>query len=220
LKKDPPLWLLGTVWLTSSKITLSYFHLPWHLLLCQQVCLYIACPCTDHMIALKHIMCYVKGTINYGLHPYSSPSVKLVSYTDVDWGGCPNTRRSNSSYCVFLGNNLISLSFNRQPTLSCSGAKVEYMSVANCWLYHLLLELHFPLCQATLVYYDNVSTFLVIQYNVSALNILRWTSFCSRKGRLWSSTHHLRSFSSPDCWHLHQRWRCGKTQEGGVELCF
>jgi hypothetical protein len=28
LKKDPPLWLLGTVWLTSSKITLSYFHLP------------------------------------------------------------------------------------------------------------------------------------------------------------------------------------------------
>jgi hypothetical protein len=63
---------------------------------------------------------------------------------------------------VFLGDNLISWSSNRQPTLSRSSVEVEYKSVANvvsksCWLRNLLLELHFPLSQATLVYCDNVS---------------------------------------------------------------
>ncbi|MCI36125.1 copia protein, partial [Trifolium medium] len=50
----------------------------------------------------------VSSTLHYGLHLYPSPIEKLVSYTDVDWGGCPNTRRSTSGYCVFLGDNLIS----------------------------------------------------------------------------------------------------------------
>jgi hypothetical protein len=100
--------------------------------------------------------------LHYGLHLYASPIKKLVSYTDGDWGGCPNTPRSTSGYYVFLGDNLISWSSKRQPTLSRSSAKAEYKGVANvvsesCWLRNLLLELHFPLSQATLVYCDNVS---------------------------------------------------------------
>jgi hypothetical protein len=63
---------------------------------------------------------------------------------------------------VFLGDNLISWSSKRQPTLSRSSAEAEYRGVANvvsesCWIHNLLLELHFPIPQATLVYCDNVS---------------------------------------------------------------
>ncbi|XP_019451844.1 PREDICTED: uncharacterized protein LOC109353944 [Lupinus angustifolius] len=92
----------------------------------------------------------------------STPTEKLVSYTNADWRGCPNTRRSTSTYCVFLRDNLISWSSKRQPTLSRSSAEAEYMCVANvvsesCWLNNLILELHFPLPQTTLVYCDNVS---------------------------------------------------------------
>ncbi|XP_057423558.1 uncharacterized mitochondrial protein AtMg00810-like [Lotus japonicus] len=97
----------------------------------QQVCLHMHAPCTEHMLALKRILRYVHGTLQFGLHLYSSPTEKLISYTDVDWGGCPDTRRSTSSYCLLLGDNLISWSSKRQPTLSQSSAEAEYRGVAN-----------------------------------------------------------------------------------------
>lgn len=119
-------------------------------------------PCTERMLALKHVMCYVQGILHYGLHLYPSPIKKLVSYTYVDCGGCPNTRRSTSGYCVFLYDNFISWSSKRQLTLSRSSAEIEYRRVANvvlelCWLHNLLLELQFTFSKDTLLYCDNVS---------------------------------------------------------------
>nr|GEX12564.1 ribonuclease H-like domain-containing protein [Tanacetum cinerariifolium] len=94
---------------------------------------------------------------------YASATTSFVGYTDVDWAGCPSTRRSTSGYCVFLGDNLLSWSSKRQHTISRSSAEAEYRGVANVvaettWLHNLLRELHYPLSTATLVYCDNVST--------------------------------------------------------------
>ncbi|GJZ06353.1 ribonuclease H-like domain-containing protein [Tanacetum coccineum] len=59
------------------------------------------------------------------------------------------------------GNNLLSWSSKRQPTLGRSSADAEYRGVANAvaetrWLRNLLCKLHTPLSSATLVYCDNV----------------------------------------------------------------
>jgi histone deacetylase 1/2 len=128
----------------------------------QQICLHMHDPRDEHMNALKRIIRYIQGTIRFGLHLFPSSIDDLVSYTDADWGGCPDTRRSTSGYCVYLGDNLISWSSKRQPTLSRSSAEAEYRGVANvvsesCWIRNLLLELHCPVRKATLVYCDNVS---------------------------------------------------------------
>ncbi|XP_071708909.1 uncharacterized mitochondrial protein AtMg00810-like [Rutidosis leptorrhynchoides] len=111
----------------------------------QQVCLHMHDPKEVHMNAFT-----------------SSCSTDLIAYTDADWGGCPDTRRSTSGYCVYYGDNLISWSSKRQTTMSRSSAEAEYRGVANvvaesCWLRNLLLELHSSICKATLVFCDNMS---------------------------------------------------------------
>ncbi|GJY48365.1 ribonuclease H-like domain-containing protein [Tanacetum coccineum] len=115
-----------------------------------------------HFSALKRILRYVRGTVDFGLHLYVSATTLLVGYTDADWAGCPSTHRSTSSYCVFLGDKLLSWSAKRQHTISRSSAEAEYRGVANvvaetAWVRNLLRELHYPFMTATLVYYDNVS---------------------------------------------------------------
>ena len=111
-------------------------------------------PRETHLAALKRLLRYVRGTVDLGLVLHHSSSAELVVYTDADWAGCPDTRRSTSAYAVFLGGNLVSWSSKRQPVVSRSSAEAEYRAVANgvaeaSWLRQL--------AKSTLVYCDNVS---------------------------------------------------------------
>ncbi|GKC17654.1 ribonuclease H-like domain-containing protein [Tanacetum coccineum] len=95
--------------------------------------LYMHDPRDPHLAALKRILRYVKGTLDFGLHLYAPFTTSLVGYTNADWAGFPST---------------------------CS-AEAEYWGGANIvaetsWLHNLLHELHSPLSIATLVYCDNV----------------------------------------------------------------
>ena len=52
----------------------------------QQVCLFMHDPKTQHMSALKRIIRYIHGTIDFGLHLHPSSVSKSVSYTNADPG--------------------------------------------------------------------------------------------------------------------------------------
>jgi hypothetical protein len=113
-------------------------------------------------MAMKRILRYLQGTPDYGLLLRRSSSSDLVVYTDADWAGCPDTRRSTSDYAVFLGDNLVSWSAKRQTVVSRSSAEAEYRVVANgvaeaTWLRQLLHELQTLPSRCTLVYCDNIS---------------------------------------------------------------
>ncbi|KAG7536700.1 Reverse transcriptase RNA-dependent DNA polymerase [Arabidopsis suecica] len=129
----------------------------------QQVCLFMHDPREVHFNALKRILRYVKGTLDYGLQLYLTTSSGLVAYSDADWAGCLTTRRSTSGYCIFHDDNLISWSAKHQHIVSRSTTETEFRGVANTisekktWLRNILLELHCPLSKATLVYCDNIS---------------------------------------------------------------
>nr|GEW61472.1 ribonuclease H-like domain-containing protein [Tanacetum cinerariifolium] len=146
--------LVGSLqYLTFTRLDISYAV--------QQVCLYMHDPREPYFSALKRILRYVRGTLDYGLQLFSSSTTDLVAYSNAYWDGSPTTRCSTSGYCVFLGNNLLSKSSKRQLTLSCSSAEAKYRGVTNvvaetCWLRNLLRELHTPLSSDTLVYCDNV----------------------------------------------------------------
>ena len=128
----------------------------------QQACLHMHDPRDVHWSFVKRILQYVRGTTNKGLQLRRSTSPSLVAYSDADWAGCPDTRRSTSGFCVFFGDSLVSWSSKRQAIVSRSSAEEEYRGVANaaaecCWLRHLLGELHVPVDTATIIYCDNVS---------------------------------------------------------------
>ena len=141
-------------YLTFTRLDLTYAV--------QQICLHMHDPRESHLAALKRLLRYVRGTVDLGLGLHRSSSAELVVYTDADWAGCPDTRRSTSGYAVFLGGNLVSWSSKRQPVVSRSSAEAEYRAVVNgvaeaAWLRQLLGELRSLLTKTTLVYCDNVS---------------------------------------------------------------
>jgi hypothetical protein len=119
-------------------------------------------PREPHLTALKRILRYLRGSLDFGLLLRPSSTSEIVVYTDADWAGCPDTRRSTFGYAVFLGANLVSWAARRQPVVSRCSAEAEYRAVANgvteaSWMCQLLHELHSPLQRATLVYCDNVN---------------------------------------------------------------
>src|SRR3954468_14343177 len=116
-------------------------------------------PRDTHWALVKRILRYIHGTTAMGLTLKASPDTSLTVYSDADWAGCPDTRRSTYGYCVYLGDNLISWSSKRQVTVSRSFAEAEYRAVAHAvaeavWLRQLLVELHQPIERATIVYCD------------------------------------------------------------------
>ncbi|XP_058082503.1 uncharacterized mitochondrial protein AtMg00810-like [Magnolia sinica] len=88
-------------------------------------------PTKDYFLAVKCILRYVKGTLHFGLtfHPSVAPGA-LVAYSDADWAGCPDARRSTSGYSIYLGDNLVSWSAKKQPTVSRSNYESEYRALA------------------------------------------------------------------------------------------
>jgi hypothetical protein len=129
----------------------------------QQVCLHMHAPRDVHLTMLKRILRYVKGTPSLGVQLRTITTPTLTVYSDADWAGCPDTRRSTSGFCVFLGSSLISWSSKRQTTVSRSSAEAEYRAIANAvsessWLRQLLGELRCPVNIATIAFCDNISS--------------------------------------------------------------
>ena len=103
-------------------------------------------PTTVHYGAVKRILRYVKGSVSTGLRIQKAPSSVLNIYTDADWAGCSDDRRSTGGFAVYLGPNLISWSSCKQPTVSRSSTEAEYKALENgtaeaVWIQSVLKEL-------------------------------------------------------------------------------
>jgi histone deacetylase 1/2 len=83
-----------------------------------QVCQFLHSPSTTHWEAVKRILRYVQGTIGLGIKIRISNSTLVSAFSDVDWAGCPDDRRSTGGFAVFIGCNLISWCARKQATVS------------------------------------------------------------------------------------------------------
>ncbi|XP_058742025.1 secreted RxLR effector protein 161-like [Vicia villosa] len=98
-------------------------------------------PCVSHWQGAKKILRYIKGTLTGGIFYASNNKVKLAGYTDSDWDGDIETRKSTSGYAFHLGIGAISWSSKKQPVVALSTAEAEYIAATNCptqtvWMRH------------------------------------------------------------------------------------
>ena len=76
-----------------------------------------------HWIGAKNLLRYLFGTITYGLR-YTVGDVRLLGYTDVDWAGNVEDRKSTSGCCFSLGSASISWMSKKQKSVALSTAEV------------------------------------------------------------------------------------------------
>ncbi len=93
---------------------------------------YLSDPYEQHWSTVKHVMRYLKGTIDLELcYKKSDEKLKLVAYSDADWASDLNDRRSTTGYCFSLTQDgpLISWKSKKQSTVALSTCEAEYKSM-------------------------------------------------------------------------------------------
>jgi len=120
-------------------------------------------PKKPHLDAVKCILRYVKGTINFGIMYKKTIDCQVMGYCDADYAGDSCTRRSTTVYFFSLGFGAISWCSKRQPTVTLSSTEVEYRSTAmaaqeSTWLKQLMEDLHQSAEYQVRIFCDNLSS--------------------------------------------------------------
>ena len=128
-------------------------------------------PTSKHLLAAKRILCYLKGTLNLGIH-YGHPATPLVGFSDADWAGNLDTWRSTTGYVVMLNNRAVAWRSQRQPTVALSTMEAEYMALTEAtkellWMRRFLKELGHESNNPTNLFTDNQSALALSKNPVS-----------------------------------------------------
>ena len=119
-------------------------------------------PTKEHWTAVKRILRYLKGTPNYGL-TYSrnvNTDGTLIGYSDADWAGDANDRKSTSGYFFMMSGAAVSWKSQKQTCVALSTAEAEYIALAAAtqeatWMRQLLEDLHNGQIEPTVTCEDN-----------------------------------------------------------------
>ncbi|XP_024313242.1 uncharacterized protein LOC106865836 isoform X1 [Brachypodium distachyon] len=117
-------------------------------------------PRSTHMEVVNRILRYLKGCLGKGLLYTRQGNVQVECYTDADWAGSLDDRRSTSGYCTFVGGNLVSWRSKKQSVVARSTAEAEFRAMAHgvcelLWLQILLTELRLYRHTPLMLYCDN-----------------------------------------------------------------
>jgi hypothetical protein len=111
--------------------------------------------------AITHLLKYLYSTIDKHI-TYSGKKNILVGYSDADWAGDKDSRKSTSGYVFYLCNCPISWGSKLQPTIALSSTESEYIALTIAsqeaiWLRSLFIEWSLNMITPTTIWCDNNS---------------------------------------------------------------
>ena len=135
----------------------------------------------------------MNGTSNYGIWYSFDTNASLVGFSDEDWEENYDDRKSTSSGCFFLDNNLVSWFCKKQNLISLSTAKAKYKAVGSgctqlLWMNQMLVDYGF-----------NQGTLTLFCYNMSAINISKNLVQHSRTKHIDIRHHFIRELIENKC---------------------
>ncbi|XP_058215643.1 uncharacterized mitochondrial protein AtMg00810-like [Rhododendron vialii] len=85
----------------------------------------------SHLATVKRVIKYINGTMGYGIWLSNDTNSNLAGFSDADWVGCADDRKSTSGGCSYIGNNLVAWFSKKQNSISLSTAEVEYIAAGS-----------------------------------------------------------------------------------------
>ncbi|KAF2324310.1 hypothetical protein GH714_012249 [Hevea brasiliensis] len=109
---------------------------------------FMACPTQLHFAAVKRILRYLKGTVNYGVFYKRGGASNLVGFTDSDYAGDMYDSKSTSGYVFQMSGGAVAWSSRKQPIVTLSTTEAEFVAAAACacqaiWMRRILKEIDF-----------------------------------------------------------------------------
>ncbi len=155
--------------------------------------IYMQNPGKTHWAAVKRILRYIKGTLDFGIMFDASSQgneVVLHGYADADWAGSSN-RRSTSGSVFFVGGGPISWGSKRQAVVALSTTEAEYIAASGAgqeivWLRELLAGMNFVQSEPTCLRQDNMG----------AICLSKNPSFHGRSKHIDVKVHYIRELVS------------------------
>ena len=118
-------------------------------------------PGLSHWQAAKHVLHYLKGTVDHKLvYPPSNSSELFITYSDSDHGGNPDNGQSTGGYVVKIGTGAVSWSSKLQSLVALSTTEAEHISAVEAgkeilWIQQLMRELGYDTSDLSLLRMDN-----------------------------------------------------------------
>ncbi|XP_074352878.1 secreted RxLR effector protein 161-like [Apium graveolens] len=137
----------------------------------QLVSQFVSDPRRLYFTTVHCIIRYLCSTPARGMFFLNTSPLDLRAFSDASYVGCPDTCRSTTGYCIFLGSSLLSWKSKKQSTISKSSTEAEYRAMSSLcsevvWLRRLLKDFNIQLHSPTPLFCDNKSALKIASNHV------------------------------------------------------
>ena len=115
---------------------------------------------------MKRIFKYLQGTQDFGLWYPKNADLTLHAYTDADWAGNVDDRKSTSGGAFYMGPRLVSWFNKKQSSIALSTTEAEYVAATSCctqllWMMQTLQDFQLKCSPPISIMCDNTSAIII-----------------------------------------------------------